>query len=138
METEERQNPITASWLLRGFVGDRAFLASDFRVDEFAYIPLDWTLDSLLRRIKTELKVDVVFLHVDEYKMDVTAVYAMLICCGSSNSSNVEPDKAGIYDTAIEGLTPFSDPSVNKVTLSGNRDMRGLSDQVAKKLEISL
>jgi len=146
------QERVMVGWLLLGLLGRATFDALKFEriLLEFEEILQEWTLSAVLRRVKQELNVDLVFVHIDEYKHDMAATFAMFKACERSYSAGLLANSASLHlivsgittretdgRNDIESLGISGNASVRRVVLSGVRTVPGLDEEVARALDIS-
>jgi len=147
----EKQDLVTSTWLLRGFLGNAQFEYFKFQnilSKEPGDIPEPWRLRNVLIRIKSELKIDFIYLHIDEYKWDILQTYAIFQSCYRSFTNGLSNDASCLY-LIVSGVTSvekdernfsslrLSGKSIfNLVVLSGDRSIDGLYNSVADELRI--
>ena len=150
-DVNESQDLVTSTWLLRGFLGNAQFEYFKFQnilSKEPGDIPEPWRLRNVLSRIKSELKIDFIYLHIDEYKWDILQTYAMFQSCYRSFTNGLSNDVSSLY-LNISGVTSVEKDELNfsslrlsgksifnLVVLSGDRSIDGLYNSVADELRI--
>jgi len=134
---------------LRGFLGNAQFEYFKFQnilSKESGDIPEPWRLRNVLSRIKSELKTDFIYLHIDEYKWDILQTYAIFQSCYRSFTNGLPNDISSLY-LIVSGVTSvekdernfsslrLSGKSIfNLVVLSGDRSIDDLYNSVTDEL----
>jgi hypothetical protein len=146
------QERVMVRWLLLGLLGRVKFDSLKFEkiLLECDDLPSEWTLNGVLRRVKQELEVDLVFVHVDEYKHDLAATFAMFKVCERSYYAGLLADSASLHlivsgittheangRNDIESLGISGNALMSRVVLRGDRVVPGLDKEVAHALGIS-
>jgi len=146
------QERVMVRWLLLGLLGHVKLYSLNLEkiLLECDDLPFEWTLSGVLRRVKQELKVDLVFVHVDEYKHDLAATFAMFKACERSYKAGLLEDSASLHlivsgittcetngRNNIESLGISGNAIVRRVVLGGDRVVPGLDKEVAHALGIS-